>query len=124
MHVYLFFTSFTCHQNSLNLNFCTDFLTHVFPELLGVQVEVCTVVGEVCEVCGFVTDDSAASWVTVFCPKGGIEGNFVTVGFPVPSPATPNSSDIDGQATPLDWELKTMSICEIEIYGELLQIQE
>ena len=106
------------------MNFCTDTFTNVALDLLGVQVEVCTVVGVVCEVCGFVTDDSAASWFTVFCPKRGIEGNFVTVGFPVPSPATPNSSASDVPADPLDSELKTMGICEIEIYGELLQIQE
>ena len=83
-------------------------------------MEVCTVVGEVCEVCGSVTDDSAASWVTVLCRGGGIEGKFLTVGYPVPS------ADGDVQAPPLHSasQFKIMSFCEIEIYGEVLHQQK
>ena len=68
--------------------------------LLGAQVNVCDSEDDSsCKLCGYVTERWAASWITVFCPNGGLNGSRVSV-----------------QKT----YGNILIICEIELYGVLV----
>ena len=67
-----------------------------FSGLLNLFIDVCTDVNVDCNRCGYVDDDSRKDWVTVLCPKGGLIGKHLVLGF-------------TGSAT----------LCEIEIYGTI-----
>ena len=71
--------------------------------LLDAQVNVCGSEDDSsCRLCGYVTDNSAASWITVFCPTGGLHGSRVSV----------------------QKELgKLLIICEIELHGVFVSNQ-
>ena len=72
--------------------------------LFNVTVDVCKVVEIDCEVCGTVEETLPSSWFTLFCPGGGIEGNYGTV-----------RNAVDGHI---------IHLCEIEFYGQELSISE
>ena len=65
-------------------------------DLAGTTIEVCKEDWEDCTVCGINTHNWKGSWITVFCPDGGLEGSSVIV-----------------KRT----ENEYLNVCGVEIYG-------
>ena len=81
--------------------FTSSFSIHLGGEdfLFDTKVSVCgsESLENSCSLCGHVTNNASASWVTVMCPEAGLDGTQVAVEKPF------------GQF---------LYICEIEVYGE------
>ena len=63
-----------------------DYFYYSIPEdelyqMREIQVFVCNSTNDVCEFCGKEVDIFWSSWVTVFCPSGGIKGDMLKVNY-------------------------------------------
>ena len=67
--------------------------------LFDAEISVCSSesVDNPCSLCGHVTNNASTSWITVMCPKSGLDGSQVAVHKPYG---------------------RRLVICELEIHGE------